>query len=71
MTHYVVTGEVLSWVFGSSSLGKTVPVNTQYWYNPTITILWWTITTRLEPDRLKNHSMDAFFKAWKLKEYAK
>ena len=68
MTHYVVSGEVLNWVFGPSSLGKTETVKTQFWFDPTFTILWWTLTSRKEPDRLQNHPMGAFFKAWGLKE---
>ena len=65
MTHYVVEGEILNFLFGKPSLGETFFEDPQFFKteikNNPMTDEEFIITI---PDRKKNHDMDAFKSAW-------
>ncbi|MNW39517.1 hypothetical protein D3C74_166070 [compost metagenome] len=57
MTHYVVKGEILNYIFTAPSIGKTVYLPQQH------KIKWWHASLYVTNQRIKNHSMKSVINA--------
>ncbi|GIO42346.1 hypothetical protein [Paenibacillus apis] len=63
MTHYVVEGEILNYIFTAPSIGKTVYLPQQH------KIKWWHASLYITNQRIKNHSMNSVINALEEADY--
>lgn len=63
MDHYVVRGEILNYLFGKPSIGKTIILPTQHEFK------WWYSPKRVLEVRVDNHSMSSVISALREKGY--